>query len=1195
MGSPLSRNLAALAFGSALFAGAHFARGSDSPRAALDARAPVRYSRDIRPLLSDKCLRCHGPDEATREAKLRLDDRDSALASGAIVPGDARASELLARVTATDADDLMPPPSSHKKALTADEVALLERWIDEGAEYEPHWAFVTPRRPDLPNVADTTWPRNAIDNFVLARLESERVAPSAPADAAQQLRRAFLDLTGLPPTPEELDAFLADLRPDAYERWIDKLLNEEPYVSRYAERMTTPWLDAARYADTNGIHMDAGRQIWLWRDWVLNAYRWNMRFDRFVTEQIAGDLLPDATVEQLVASGFNRNHVITDEGGAIDEEYRVEYAVDRAATTGQVFLGLTMGCARCHEHKYDPVSQDEFYRFYAYFNSNEEPGLYSQLPDPNRAFEPFIKAPTPELIAESAKLTADLGVARAELDQEAPEDSARFAEFAAGLSGAQGVSWASPKVVRARANANFVLTPQPDGSVLASGERPDREDHTLVLRTDETGLRVLRLDALTDPSHAEGRVGRAENGNAVLSGIEVLARSVREPTREERVELVWAWADFEQQNGDFGVVNALDPDELGWAVDAHNRPGPRMALFLADKPFGFDGGTEVTVTLQYRSIYARHAFGRTRVDLGAIEPALLERLPLAATAWNIAGPFADVRESVFDKRFGPEEAPLDFARRFGELPWRAEIKFKDGATNATYDGVGATYVAKRIFSPSARSLDVGIGSDDGFRLFVNGVEAASNKTDRAVAPNQDKARIELRAGVNEVVFKIVNTGGQGGFFFELQRAANELAGELCAALAPASARWSELDALVKRAWRLNASPDYRTKLERVAELEKKLAEIDTRTPRTMVMREMAAPRETYVLMRGQYDKPDKARPAPRGVPAALGALPEGAPANRLGLAQWMTSPGNPLVARVAVNRLWEQVFGVGLVSTSDDFGLRSEWPSHPELLDWLAVEFRESGWNVQHVLKLIVTSSTYRQSSRARPELRDRDPQNRWLACAPRRRLGAEEIRDGALYVAGLLVENFGGPSVKPYQPEGLWQEVAMLQSNTRTYERGSGDALWRRSLYTYWKRACPPPSLLMLDAPTREFCTIKRAATNTPLQAFVLWNDEQFVEAARVLAQRTLADAAAATDEHKLAAMFRRCTSQTPEAGELAALAQALADFRARYANDEMSAKQLVEVGEAPTDTRFDARELAAWTLLANALLNLDATISRS
>ncbi len=1156
--------------------------------------ATLRYGRDIRPLLSDKCFRCHGPDEAARQANLRLDEREAAIGAGALVPGDARASELLARVTATDPDDVMPPPSSHKKALSSDEIELLERWIDEGAHYEPHWAFVPPTRAPLPNVADSAWVRTPIDAFVLAKLESENVAPSEPAPRETLLRRVFLDLTGLPPTPEELDAFLADSRADALEQWIDKLMREEPYRSRYAERMATPWLDAARYADTNGIHMDAGRQMWLWRDWVLAAYRDNMPFDRFLTEQIAGDLLPDATQDQLVASGFNRNHVITDEGGAIDEEYRVEYAVDRASTTGQVFLGLTMGCARCHEHKYDPISQDEFFRFYSYFNSNQEPGLYSQLPDPNRAFEPFIKAPSPELKAEQAKIESDLAAARQALDQPSPHDEQGFASFLSELDSPHGIEWAGLEPIFATSGGGVTLEIQPDGAVHASGERPDKEVHEITLTTEATGLRLLRLDVHTSPDKANPRVGRADNGNAVLSGVRVVARSLAHPELEQEVRLCWAWADFEQQNGDFGVVNALDTDALGWAVDAHNRTGPRVALFLAEQPFGFEGGTSLIVQLQYNSIYARHAFGWTSLDAARVSDEMLARLPLASSAWRVCGPFPDVRESVFEKRYGPEDGPLDFARKFGELGWRTEIGFKDGVPNATANGVGAEYVAKRIYSPTARKVEVSLGSDDGLRLFVNGVEAAKNQIDRALAADQDKAAIELRAGVNELVFKIVNTGGQGGFYFKALEGAGQLARELCAALVPAVRRWSDLDAQLKRAWRLSASPDYAAKSARVTELEKALVDLDARTPRTMVMREMAKPRETFVLMRGQYDKPDKSRPAPRDVPRALGALPEGAPANRLGLAQWMTAPHNPLVARVAVNRLWELVFGTGLVATSDDFGLRSEWPSHPELLDWLAVELRESGWDVQHVLKLMLASNTYRQSSRARPELRERDPQNRWLAFSPRRRLGAEEIRDSALYIAGLLVERFGGPSAKPYQPEGLWQEVAMLQSNTRVYERDNGDGLWRRSLYTYWKRACPPPSLLMLDAPTREFCTIKRAATNTPLQAFVLWNDEQFVEAARVLAQRTLAETSA--DENaKLTTMFRRCTSRAPAPDELAALRDALTAFRERYASDAEAAAKLIEIGESMTSAEFDARELAAWTMVANALLNLDAAISRS
>jgi len=1157
-------------------------------------RAPLRYGRDIRPLLSDRCFRCHGPDEAAREGKLRLDLREAALARGAFAPGDASGSELLARVTSTDPDDVMPPPASHKKTLSEEEVELVRRWIDEGANYEPHWAFVAPQRPAIPSVNDARWPANAIDHFTLELLEREGVAPSPETSPQALLRRVFLDLTGLPPTPEELDEFLGDARPDAYERWVDRLMREEPYRSRYAERMATPWLDAARYADTNGIHMDAGRQIWPWRDWLLHAYRDNMPFDRFVTEQLAGDLLPDATQEQLVASGFNRNHVITDEGGAIDEEYRVEYAVDRAATTGQVFLGLTLGCARCHEHKYDPVSQDEFYRFYAFFNSNEEPGLYSQLPDPNRAFEPFIKVPTPELAARLANLDEQLGAAREDLDRPSPDDDERFAEFLAGVERDGGVSWATTRIESVSATDGVVLTVQDDGSTLASGAHPDKEDHEVVLRTDATGLRLLRIEALTDTSLANGRVGRAENGNAVLSGVEVEATSVRDPRQRQTVRFAWAWADFEQQNGDFGAVNVLDPDALGWAVDAHNREGARVALLLSDAPFGFEGGTELRVQLQYRSIYARHAFGRERLGVGSLGETALARLPLASSAWRRIGPFADVREAVFDKSYGPEQGPLDFARKIVDLSWNTVIEFNDGATNATENGVGATYVAKRVFSPTARTVEVSLGSDDGFRFFVNGVEAAKNQIDRALAPDQDKATIELKAGVNELVFKIVNTGGQGGFYFKALEGAETLARDLCAAVLPRAVRWANLETRLKTAWRLQASPSYRAKTERVAALEKERAEVDASVPMTMVMREAAMPRETFLLMRGQYDKPDKSRPAPRGVPAALGELPTDQPATRLTLAEWMTSPDNPLLARVAVNRMWEMVFGTGLCATSDDFGLRSEWPSHPELLDWLAVEFRESGWDVQHMLKLMVTSATYRQSSRVRTELRDRDPKNRWLASYPRRRLGAEEIRDTALYAAGLLVESFGGPSVKPYQPEGLWTEVAMLQSNTRTYQRDTGEGLWRRSLYTYWKRACPPPSLLALDAPTRESCTLKRSETNTPLQALVLWNDEQFVEAARVLAQRELHETRA-NDEERLTAMYRRCTSRTPDSDELAALQHALNAFRERYANDEASAKLLIEVGEQMTATDLDARELAAWTMVANAILNLDATISRS
>ena len=1176
--------------------------------------APLRYDRDVRPLLSDRCFRCHGPDEKKRRAKLRLDDPASAFedrdGAVAITPGNPDESELIRRIASADPKERMPPPSSNKQPFTAAEQALLRAWIEQGARYEEHWSFVPPQRlvpPSAPSAfppALEPWCRSPVDRFILADLQSDGIAPGPEADPETLLRRLHLDLTGLPPTPEEIDAFLSDARPDAWERTIDRLFHEEPWRSRHAERMAVPWLDAARYADTCGIHTDAGRQIWPWRDWALRAFRENMPFDRFVVEQLAGDLLPGATESQKVASGFLRNHVTTDEGGAIPEEYLVEYAVDRTATTGSVFLALTLGCARCHEHKYDPISHEDFYRFYAYFNSNEEPGLYSQLPDPNRAFEPAMKVPAPVQQAEFDALAAELAQARAELELPTPEEAELEQAFLAGLPAQTGLSWKASELVSATApgspdgGSGATLAPQPDGSVLASGPNPARDDHDFVLRTEAARLRLLALEALPDPSLPEGRIGRAPNGNAVLTGVELEAVSVADPTLREPVRFAWAFADHEQDNWDHRVVNVLDTrDELGWAVDGHGRPGGRVALLLAEKPFGFEGGTELRVRLQYRSIYPQHTLGRVRLSVGDLDERALERLPAAASGWYVAGPFpSGQRDEVFDQPFGPEsDVALDRARTFGagNESWRYDPNLHDGRTHALASGVGASYVARRLFAPTPRRLEVSLGSDDGFRLFLDGREVASNRVDRGVAPDQDRAALDLAAGTNVVVMKIVNTGGVAGFYWSAKTRPDELAGDLAIALLPEGARTAGLTARLHEAWKTAFSPGWRQRRERIAALEKQVADFDARLPRTMVMQELAAPRATYVLERGEYDKPDPARPVERGIPAALGQLPEGAPANRLGLAQWLVSPDNPLVARVAVNRWWEMLFDAGIVRTTEDFGLQGEWPSHPELLDWLAVELRESGWNVQHLLRILVTSSTYRQSSRARPEVREIDPENRRLSWFPRRRLGAEQLRDQALFVAGLLVERLGGPSVKPYQPDGLWSEVAMPASNTRTFTLGAGDELWRRSLYTYWKRACPPPSLQMFDAPTREFCTIRRTATNTPLQALVLWNDEQFVEAARVLAQRTLTEAG--DDEGRLARMHRRCTGRPPAPRELDLLAGLLAGFRRRYEAAPADAGRLLGVGSAPRSPGLPAPELAAWTLLASALLNLDATVCRS
>jgi hypothetical protein len=1175
--------------------------GTPAPPAGINAGEDIRYGRDIRPILADRCFRCHGPDSAKRQAGLRLDERDVAIAdrpSGpAIVPHAPEKSELWRRITSHDPDEMMPPASSNKKPLSSEERELLKRWIASGAEYEPHWAFVAPRRAEPPDTRERNWSKNPIDAFVLRSLEGKGIAPSPPADRETLLRRIFFDLTGLPPTPDEIDAFLGESGSDANERWIARLLTEEPYRTRCAERLATPWLDAARYADTCGIHMDAGRQMWAWRDWVLAALRDNMPFDQFVIEQIAGDLLPGATEAQKIASGFNRNHVTTDEGGAIAEEYLVEYAVERASTTGAVFLGLTIGCARCHDHKFDPVSQTEFYQFYSFFNSLEEPGLYSQLPDPIRAFEPFMKVPTPEQKDHLAAFDAEIEAAHKQLEILTPEEEKDRADFVANSLTRFGVSWAATKVTAAKSEGGATLTANDDGSILVSGENPPKDAYVITLRTDAKDLRLVALEALTDPSLPHGRVGRAPNGNAVLSGVSVDAVSVADPTQRRTVKLGWAWADHEQSNGDFRVVNALDGDEKRvWALNGHNLKDGRVALFLADEPFGFAGGTDIQIRLSHRSVYDQHHLGRVRLSVGTLADASIDNLPAAVSGWYLTGPFpVNDREKASEFVFGPEqETKLDLTKNFGNgnQVWRFDENLLDDRPNPLAEGLNISYVARNIFAPTPRKVDISLGSDDGFKLYLNGKEIVAKNVERGLAPDQDKATLDLSAGRNFLVMKIVNTGGPSGFYHRAIRRDAELTGALVAALLPESARSAELKAKIDQTWKITYSAGYRARRDSLAKLERDKADLDMKVARTMIMKELDKPRETFVLTRGQYDKPDKSRPVTRGVPAALGKLPAGAPADRLGLAQWLVSPENPLFARVIVNRYWEMLFGSGIVRTSEDFGLQSEWPSHPQLLDWLAVEFRESGWNLRHMLTLMMTSATYCQSSRVRPEVREIDPDNRLLAFYPRRRLSAEQVRDQALYVSGLLVEKLGGPSVKPYQPDGLWQEVSMPQSNTRIFQRGEGDDLWRRTLYTYWKRACPPPALMNFDAPTRESCAVRRATTNTPLQALTLWNDEQYVEAARALAQRTLADSG--DDRARMKLMFRRCAGRTPVESEVERLGQTLATFRKRYVQAPQDATKLLSVGLAPRPKNVDEPELAAWTMIANALLSLHETVTQ-
>lgn len=1160
------------------------------PAMAMPALADgqVRYGRDIRPLLSDRCFACHGPDRAQQQAGLRLDSFDAATTGrrggAAIVPGDPDASMLWQRITTDHADDLMPPIDSTKPPLDARERALIRRWIEEGADYEPHWAFTPLASPTVPHL-DDPWIRNDIDRFVLSQLHAAGNTPLPDAEPATLARRLYLDLTGLPPTPAELDAFLADPSPDAYESLVDRLMTDDPYATRHAERMATPWLDLARYADTSGIHMDAGRTIWPYRDWVLEAYRSNKPFDEFVVEQLAGDLLPDRTSGQLVASGFNRCHVTTDEGGSINDEALFDYAVERTNTLGSVFLGLTVNCAQCHDHKFDPVTMEDYYGLLAFFNNNEEPGLYTQSPNPDRALEPNYTITTSEDQERIDSLEAAIGDLQARRDQPDPDEDARIAEFVDGIRG-DGWQWTTPPVLAAVSSQGSVLEVQPDGSVLAVSPAPDNDDYTIMLETDRTDLRAIALDVLGHESLPMGRVGRASNGNAVMNGITVEVISRRDPTVRRTVPLGWAWADIEQANADFKVVNALRADDgRVWAVDGHQQGGDRVALFLANEPFGFEGGSTVVVTLNFHSVYAKHSFGNVRLHLGAVDESGLARLPVARSNWYIAGPYTPgTAQESYDTEFGPEAAgPLDFEQAYGGQRWRYAPLVLEGQNVTLAQGVGAEYIGREFFSPSPRTVELSLGSDDGILVYLDGVLVHENRIDRGVAPDQDRITIELPAGRSTYVTKIVNTGGPAAMYYRQAVPEGELAHDMVAWALPRDAN-DRLSDRARIAWRTGHSPQW---LELSAEIESATAELDgirSDLPMTMVMQERSDVRPTYVMMRGLYDAPDSERPVGRAIPAVLGTLDVEGDPTREDLARWLVGDENPLTARVHANRTWAMFFGRGLCETVEDFGYQGAWPSHPELLDWLACRFRDDGWNVRDMVRDIVTSSTYRQASEG-PGERNAE----LYAGYPRQRLSAEQIRDQALHVSGLLVERYGGPSVKPYQPEGLWREVAMPQSNTRLFERDGGDALWRRSLYTYWKRAAPPPAMLTLDAPTREYCATRRLTTNTPLQALVLWNDVQFVEAARATAVRVLDETPPAERVHDL---YRRCTGSAPSDEIAAMMETTLETFMERYRTDTDSARALVATGESEPPEGMPVDELAAWTMLASAVLSSDAAI---
>ncbi|MBL7009098.1 MAG: PSD1 domain-containing protein [Planctomycetes bacterium] len=1139
---------------------------------------PVDFNRDVRPILSENCFVCHGPDPGTRKAKLRLDTFDGATAaargSAAVVPGDREESELWYRVSTGDFDDHMPPAESGK-SLTPEQVEVLGRWIDQGARYDLHWSLVPPVTGELPAVEHEQWLRSPADRFVLQRLEQEGLAPSPAADRATLLRRVSLDLTGLPPSLDELDDFLADPSPDAYERAVDRLLDSP----RYGEHLARHWLDAARYGDTHGLHLDNQRTMWPYRDWVIRAFNDNKPFDDFVVEQLAGDLLPEPTTDDLVATGFNRCNPTSAEGGMIAEEFLAKYAMDRVDTTSTVFLGLTMGCAQCHDHKFDPLQQRDYYRMFAFFNNFDEKASDENIMAP----PPVLKVPSRQQESELGRLGAELAGQRAAMEAPMPASDAAQAEWELEQRWAIADRW-SPFRPDGLASVNgTALDLGPGGAIDAGGPSPDIEVYELRGRAPMERIRALRLEVLLPPDVVG--VGRwPDNGNVVMSGFEVAAAPAGTEDFQP-VALVHAVADFSQDL--WPITAALDGRaDTGWALLP--RTGEEhQAVFAPASPFGFAGGTELRVRLRFESVHKQHTLRRFRVSVSD-DPSLA---PVTLEPWQKSGPYpADSAEDAHQRDFGPE------GDRSG-VTWEP-LDAADGEPHQLPGEVSATYLARVIRAPSARQVELALGSDDSFKLWLNGELHTDRFVARALAADQDRVRLDLRAGANRVLLKIANHGGAAGFSFRVPRQElGELPREVALALrAAGEARSPAQRTTLRDHFRRRHSPEWAALQDQTVALAESLAALQAAVPTTLVVRERVERRPARLLERGQYDAPGEELSA--GIPAVFGSLGSGdRGASRLELARWLVDGSHPLTARVAVNRLWQRFFGAGIVKTSEDFGSQGEWPSHPALLDWLAVELVDSGWDLKHVQRLIVTSATYRQRSRAAPELLERDPENRLLARGPRHRLDAEQIRDLALFASGLLVEKQGGPSVKPYQPDGLWKAVGYSGSNTVRFERDSGEALYRRSLYTFWKRTAPPPTMGLFDAPTRESCSVRRARTNTPLQALALMNDVQFVEAARMLGLRARREAGPEPDA-VAARAFRLATSRQPDDFERAVLLEQFRGQLAAFQRDPAAAAALLAVGEAPRPPGtggIDDAELAAWAAVSSLILNLDETVTKS
>ena len=1011
------------------------------------AEGDVDFSRDILPLLSDNCFKCHGPDEANRKAKLRFDKHDASLEElkkgrATIVPGKSSQSEIYARLTAEDPDDRMPPPDTGKK-LSEEEIELIRKWIDGGAKWAGHWAFQPPEPQKIPAPVKGWRVNNPVDNFIHASLARAGLPPQERAARETLIRRVTLDLTGLPPTIEEVDKFLADKSEKAYENVVRRLLDSP----RYGEHMARFWLDAARYGDTHGLHLDNERSIWPYRDWVIDSFNSNQPFDRFTVEQLAGDLLPDSTLDQKVATGFNRCNVTTGEGGSIDDEYYVRYAVDRVETTATVWLGLTAGCAACHDHKFDPLTTKEFYQLFSYYFSLTERAM-----DGNKLLPPpIIKAPTmsqrrerKDLEKQAAAITSEIDELLANSGYKDPRPNEPLGDL-----GQQERVWIEDQLP---AGAKPQGNGTPPWKFVAGPKHP-------VLSGKKSHTRVSTSDAITQHFFTDAT---------------------------DRLKIT--------ENSKLFAYVYLDPAKPPKTIQLQFNDGTweHRATWGEDKAF-----------LAGKHGAANHQMGKlpetgkwVRLEVPAKVVGLKPGAELNGWA------FTQVNGTVHWDQAGIISISLSEEQRRSQYAW------EQFTVHDNYSGVPGDVQKALKVERSKRS--------------------------------DDQAKLITRHFLRNI-----HPGSKGKVAEQLKK-------------------------------------------QKV--INDRLAAIQKSMPSSMIMEDRKSPRQAYVLERGQYT--EKREKVSSTVPSWLAPPVKDAPANRLGLAQWLVQPRHPLTARVTVNRFWQQFFGTGLVRTSEDFGVQGEHPSHPELLDWLAMDFVGSGWDVKRFLAQLVLSATYQQSSRIEKNKLAADPENRLLARGPRFRLDAEVIRDQALAVSGLMNKQIGGKSVKPYQPAGLWKPVGFGGSNTSVFKQDKGDKLYRRSMYTFWKRTSPPPSMETFDAPNRETCQVRRARTNTPLQALVLMNDVQFVEAARKFAERVMGEDGDV--DGKAVFAFRSILGRRPETAELTALARIYREYLVEFKAAGGSAAKLLSVGESPRDQKLDVNELAAWTMVTHLVLNLSETVTK-